>query len=162
MAARSPVAFIANMPIMLFVSDVLEIHPDALDPDVLEAVERALETTGADLPQLVGPDGAEAEIPERIQALLVSIMKHLRAGNAISVVPLHAELTTMQAAEMLNVSRPYLIKQIEAGELAHHMVGSHRRLRLTDVLSYRERLQAQAAEALDTMTAEAEEFGLYR
>lgn len=96
-----------------------------------------------------------------IQAMLVSIVENLRAGNGVSVVPLHAELTTVQAAEILNVSRPFLIKQIDAGEVACHLVGTHRRLRLVDVLAYRDRLETQADEALDAMTAEAEELGLY-
>lgn len=143
-------------------SDVLEVRPDALGPEVLEAVVRALEGTGTNLPQLVGPDGEAIELPERIQSLLVSIVENLRAGNGVSVIPLHAELTTVQAAELLNVSRPYLIKQIEAGEVPHHMVGTHRRLKLVDVLAYRDRLEAQANEALDAMTAEAEELGLYQ
>lgn len=105
-------------------SDVLEVRPDALGPEVLEAVVRALEGTGTSLPRLVGPDGGAIELPERIQSLLVSIVENLRAGNGVSVIPLHAELTTVQAAELLNVSRPYLIKQIEAGEVPHHMVGT--------------------------------------
>lgn len=74
---------------------------------------------------------------------------------------MHAELTTVEAAELLNVSRPSLIKQIEAGEIAHHMVGTHRRLRLADVLAYRDRMDDQAEEALDALASEAEKLGLY-
>ena len=69
--------------------------------------------------------------------------------------------TTVEAADLLNVSRPFLIKQLDAGALAHHMVGTHRRLRLADVLAYRDRMDRTAAEALAAMTAEAEELGLY-
>jgi excisionase family DNA binding protein len=71
------------------------------------------------------------------------------------------ELTAVEAAQLLNVSRPYLIEQIEAGAIPHHMVGTHRRLRVTDVLTYRDRAETQAAAALDAMAAEAEEQGLY-
>ena len=85
----------------------------------------------------------------------------MKAGNGVSVIPLHAELTTVEAAELLNVSRPFLIKQLDRGALAHHMVGTHRRLRLVDVLAYRDQVDATANEALDAMTAEAEELGLY-
>lgn len=144
------------------VSDVLEVRPDALGPEVLEAVVRALDGSGSVLPHLVGPDGEAIELPAGIQSVLVSIVENLRAGNGVSVIPLHAELTTVQAAELLNVSRPYLIKQIEAGGIPHHMVGTHRRLKLVDVLAYRDRLEAQANDALDAMTAEAEELGLYQ
>jgi len=74
---------------------------------------------------------------------------------------MHAELTTVEAAQLLNVSRPYLIKQLEAGELSFHMVGTHRRLRLVDVLAYRDRIDAQAGAALAALTEHAEELGLY-
>lgn len=139
-----------------YMSDVLEVRPDAVDQDVLEAVLRVLDGSS-----LFGSGGELVELPESIRALLTSVLKNLRAGNGVSVIPLHAELTTVQAAELLNVSRPFLIKQIEAGELPHHMVGSHRRLRLVDVLAYRDRLSTEAESALDAMTADAEALGLY-
>ncbi|MGH9184969.1 MAG: helix-turn-helix domain-containing protein [Acidimicrobiales bacterium] len=138
-------------------SDVIEVRPGTLTSEALDAVVRALGGAG-----LVGPDGQVVELPERIQSVLVSIVENLRSGNGVSVIPLHAELTTVQAAELLNVSRPHLVKQVEAGEVPHHMVGTHRRLKLVDVLAYRDRLQAQANEALDAMTAEAEDLGLYQ
>ncbi len=111
--------------------------------------------------RLVGPDGDGIELPEGIHELLVSIVENLKAGNGITVIPMHAELTTVEAAELLNVSRPFLIKQLEAGALPYHMVGTHRRLRLADVLAYRDRMDEQAEEALAAMTAEAEDLGLY-
>jgi excisionase family DNA binding protein len=143
-------------------SDVLEVRPDTLDPKELDAMVRALERAGVGGSRLVGRDGEAIELPDGIQTLLVSIVENLRAGNGVSVIPLHAELTTVQAADLLNVSRPYLIKQIEAGEIPHHMVGTHRRLKLVNVLTYRDRLEAHADEALDAMTAEAEDLGLYQ
>ena len=71
------------------------------------------------------------------------------------------ELTIVEAAQMLNVSRPHLIKQIEASAIPHHMVGTYRRLRLADVLAYRDQIDGRAAAALDAMAAEAEDLGLY-
>lgn len=142
-------------------SDVIEVRPDAVGADALGAIVRALDGASPGAPRLVGRDGQTIDLPEGLESLLVSIVENLRAGNGVSVIPLHAELTTVQAAELLNVSRPYLIKQIDAGEVSHHMVGTHRRLKLVDVLAYRDRLAAQANEALDAMAAEAEELGLY-
>ncbi|MBK9179970.1 MAG: helix-turn-helix domain-containing protein [Acidimicrobiales bacterium] len=145
-------------------SDVLEVRPGAVRPEDLDAFVRALEGIAPQVgqtPRLVGPDGVEIELPEGIHALLVSIVENLQAGNGVSVIPMHAELTTVEAAEILNVSRPFLIKQIEAGVLPHHMVGTHRRLRLADVLAYRDRVDAEAEDALAAMTAEAEDLGLY-
>ena len=79
----------------------------------------------------------------------------------MSVAALDAELTTTEAAELLNVSRPHLIKQLEAGKLDYRLVGSHRRVRLIDVLAYRDRQDDRAREVLDEMTRQAEELGLY-
>ncbi len=143
-------------------ADVLEVRPGEVAPRDLAAFERVLEPLGRDAPaRLVGPDGDAIELPEGIHELLVSIVENLKAGNGVTVIPMHAELTTVEAAELLNVSRPYLIKQLQAGELPYHMVGTHRRLRLADVLAYRDRMDQEAEAALAAMTAEAEELGLY-
>lgn len=143
-------------------TDVQEVRPDAVAPEVLAAFERALDDQrGPDGARLVGPDGEAIELPNGIHALLVSVVENLKAGNGVSVIPLHAELTTVEAAQLLNVSRPHLIKQIEAGSIPHHMVGTHRRLRLADVLAYRDQVDARASAALDAMAAEAEDLGLY-
>lgn len=144
--------------------DVLEVRPGAVRPEDLAEFERVLEpvvTRIGHAPRLVRADGTAIELPEGIHDLLVSIIEHLKAGNRVTVIPMHAELTTVEAADLLNVSRPFLIKQLEAGALPHHMVGTHRRLRLADVLAYRDRMDTQAAEALDAVAAEAEELGLY-
>lgn len=145
-------------------SDVVEVRPGALASEDLEAFVRALEGPQAQAgqtPRLIGPDGASIELPASIHNVLVSVVDILRAGDGLSIIPLHAELTTVQAADVLNVSRPHLIKQIEARALPHHMVGTHRRMKLVDVLAYRDQLDAQASEALDAMAAEAEDLGLY-
>ncbi len=157
-------ALIALDGIVLGMSDVLEVRPGTLRPEELAGFERVLEALSAHergTARLVGPDGTGIDLPEGIHDLLVSIVDHLKAGDGVSVIPMHAELTTVEAAELLNVSRPFLIKQLEAGELPHHLVGTHRRLRLADVLTYRDRMDRNAGEALDALTAEAEALGLY-
>jgi len=143
-------------------ADVLEVRPGEVAPRDLAAFERVLEPLGRGAAaRLVGPDGDAMELPEEIHELLVSIVENLKAGNGVTVIPMHAELTTVEAAELLNVSRPFLIKQLEAGAMPYHMIGTHRRLRLADVLAYRDRKDEQAEEALAAMTAEAEDLGLY-
>lgn len=112
-------------------------------------------------PRLVGPNGATTELPTEIYELLVTVIGHLRAGDGVSIVPVHAELTTVEAAEILGVSRPHLIKQLESGVIAYRKVGSHRRIRFADVLAYRDRQDAKSREALDELTRQAEELGLY-
>ncbi len=143
-------------------SDALEVRPSEMWPQDLAAFERVLEPLRrGETAKLIGPDGDAIELPEGVHDLLVTILENLKAGNGVTVIPMHAELTTVEAAELLNVSRPFLIKQLEAGALPHHMVGTHRRLRLSDVLAYRDRMDQRAEDALAAMTAEAEELGLY-
>ncbi len=157
------VALIAPAGSLRGMTDVLEVRPGAVQPEELADFERVLETLPARQKgsRLVGPDGTAIDLPLGIHDLLVSIVEHLKAGDGVTVIPMHAELTTVEAADLLNVSRPFLIKQLEAGALAHHMVGTHRRLRLADVLAYRDRMDHNANEALAAMTAEAEALGLY-
>ena len=146
----------------MLMSDVLEVRPGEVPPQDLAAFERALEPLRrGETAKLIGPGGDAIDLPEGIHELLVTIVENLKAGNGVTVIPMHAELTTVEAAELLNVSRPYLIKQLEAGALPFHMVGTHRRLRLADVLSYRDRADAEAEASLAAMSAEAEELDLY-
>jgi excisionase family DNA binding protein len=110
---------------------------------------------------LVDADGQPMAVPGELMAVLRAVVEQLRAGNRVSVAPLHAELTTVEAAEILNVSRPHLVKLLERSELPYRMVGSHRRVRLVDVLAYRDRQDIRSRRALDELTAQAEELGLY-
>ncbi len=143
-------------------TNVLEVRPGEVPQRELAAFERVLDPLRRGrTARLVGPDGDAIELPEGIHELLISIIENLKAGNGVTVIPMHVELTTVEAAELLNVSRPFLIKQLEAGALPYHMVGTHRRLRLADVLAHRDRTDEKAEEALASMTTEAEELGLY-
>jgi excisionase family DNA binding protein len=137
-----------------------EIRPGSVEGRDLELIERALARSGSPA-RLVAVDGTTVDIPQQLVGVLEAVVEQLRAGNGVSVAPLHAELTTVEAAELLNVSRPHLIKLLDRGELPHRMVGTHRRLKLIDVLTYRDDQDATAREALDEMTRQAEELGLY-
>jgi excisionase family DNA binding protein len=79
-----------------------------------------------------------------------------------AIIPIHVELTTQEAADLLNVSRPYLIKQIEAGEIPHHKIGRHRRIRFNDLIAYKTRVDADRAQAIDELVAQTEVLGLYK
>lgn len=143
-------------------SAVLEVRPDAVAPKVLAALGQALDDPDRSASaRFEGPDGEVIALPTEIHALLVSVIESLKAGEGVAVVPIPAELATVEAAQLLNVSHPYLIQQIEAGAVPHYMVGTHRRLRLVDVLAYRDQADAQATAALDAMMAEAEDLEFY-
>lgn len=100
------------------------------------------------------------ELPAEVLAVLVEVLGQLANGNGVRVVPVHAELTTQQAADILNVSRPHLVKLVENGAMPFHMVGTHRRVRLGDLLEYKTRFEAEQDAQLDILAAEAQKLGL--
>jgi len=81
-------------------------------------------------------------------------------GNAVTVVPMHAEMTTQQAADLLNVSRPYLVKLLEQGELNFSKVGTHRRIRFEDLMSYKRARREQSERAMEELVKQAQEENL--
>jgi excisionase family DNA binding protein len=109
---------------------------------------------------LRSPDGESLAIPTPIYKVLVAAVAAMAQGNAVSIVPVHHELTTQQAAELLNVSRPHLVKLLDAGEIPHHKTGSHRRIYFEDLMRYRDLRDAQRREALRELTRKSGEYGL--
>lgn len=111
--------------------------------------------------RLAGPTGDEVEMPGSAVHLLGQIVRTLARGDAVSVVPVHRELTTQQAADLLNVSRQYLVRLTDQGVIPHHKVGTHRRIKLDEVLAYRRQRDAARQNALDELDRMSQEMGLY-
>lgn len=99
-------------------------------------------------------------LPARVTEVLEDLLGSLAAGKAVQVVTLDPEISTQQAADLLNVSRPYLVKLVEQGVLPYRKVGPRRRLYLEDVLAYKARLEAQRQQALQALADDLQELGL--
>ncbi len=99
-------------------------------------------------------------LPAEAVRLLTDMLAHLAQGRAVAVLPEDAALTTQQAADMLNVSRPYLVQKLEAGAIPFHKAGTHRRVYLRDLITYRERSAARSRALLDELTQEAQDLGM--
>lgn len=105
-------------------------------------------------------DGQSLLLPQSVARLLTHILTEMAEGNAVTMIPVHAEMTTQEAADFLNVSRPHLVGLLEAGAIAFHKVGTHRRVRFQDVRKYKDRLTASRAETLDELARVSQELGM--
>jgi excisionase family DNA binding protein len=108
-----------------------------------------------------GKRGDAVELPPSVVRALAEVLDHAQRGEPVRVVADTDEITTGQAAELLGVSRPYLVSLIERGDIPARKVGSRRRLRLADVLLYRDIDQARRHAAARDLAAEAQELGIY-
>lgn len=134
-------------------------------PELVERAETALESLGE---QLVGVGSAvpeavisvDLQLPAFAARLLVEALTALAEGHAVTVVPVPAELTTQQAADLLNVSRPYLIRLLDERRLPYRRVGNRRKVLLEDVLRYRRKDDLERQKVLDELAQEAQAIGL--
>jgi len=137
------------------VHEAVSIRPE--DTAKLQEVGRLLRRGRV---KLTSAKGETLAIPEPLYSLLKDAVSHLAQGRSLVLIPEDKQLTTQQAAELLGVSRPYLIRLLSAGEMPFSLVGRHRRIKLNDVIGYAKR-KAERKAALDRMTREAHGSGLY-
>ncbi len=138
-------------------------HEVALAEASSRMLAQHLPTGSGDIQLRLVEHGQETEVvtvPAVALSLFLRLLKEMARGHAVTLLPLHAELTTQQAADVLNVSRPYLIRLLEDGQLPYRKVGTHRRVQLRDVVDYKARTDADRRAALDELTAEAQRLGL--
>lgn len=102
----------------------------------------------------------ELVLPGHALQLLLDVLSEMSRGNAISIMPIHAELSTQDAANILNVSRPFLVGLLEKGDIDFHKVGTHRRVLSKDVIEYKQQIDAERMTALNKLTEESQKLGM--
>ena len=106
-------------------------------------------------------DEKDITVPVKAIHMLADILNQMAQGNAVSIVPIHAELTTQQAADMLNVSRPYLIKNIlDTGKMAYHKSGTRRKILYKDLLAYKNKDLEERKALMVELAKQAQELGM--
>lgn len=110
---------------------------------------------------LTGPDGTRIDLPGEVFEVLREVVSALSQGLAITVAPHQTVLSTSEAAQLLGVSRPTLVRLLESGEISFDKPGRHRRVRLADLLAYQQRSRHHRAVVLDQMVADSEGAGVY-
>ena len=112
---------------------------------------------------VTGENGETEDIifPGHAMEMLLKILTETSQGKAISIMPINSEITTQEAANMMNVSRPHIVKLLEQSVIPYHKVGSHRRIYLKDLLQYMEKNHNDRNKTLDELTALSQELGLY-
>jgi excisionase family DNA binding protein len=140
------------------------VRPGALELPVISEIASLMVRMDQEEPvllALLGPHDERIALPDSVYRILREVVERLRRGESVSILSADEELTTRQAADALNVSRPYLVRLLDTGQIPCHRVGTHRRVRREDLEHYRlERDQRRRAN-LHTMVREAEEHGLY-
>jgi excisionase family DNA binding protein len=111
--------------------------------------------------KLVGPDGRTQSLPVSLSEFLVKLVGDLCEGQSVSIVQNDAHLTTVEAARILGVSRQFLITVLERDELPHHMVGTHRRIYVRDLLAYKAKRDSKRRLILEDLTRAETEDGIY-
>ena len=108
-----------------------------------------------------GQDGDMLELPASAVQLMVQLLKEMGKGHAVTLIPHHAELTTQQAADLLNVSRPFIVELCDTGKLPFSRFGSHRKIRFSDLITFKEQSLSDSHQALDELANMHQKMGGY-
>lgn len=129
--------------------------------DFVAELEQRGATVARPGPALVAADGTRLEVPAPVFGALVQVATAMAHGQGVTVMPLHAMLTTQEAADLLGISRPTLVRLLKDGDIPFEQRGRHRRILLSNMLAYQDRLRRQRRESLNRMAREGQAAGLY-
>ena len=143
-------------------SDIATLVPEPADTELaasaLRGLDAALDAEGPVRLRLAGQIG-EVEVPRSALAALAQVLDSFAHGEGVTVLPSQAELTTQQAADALNVSRPFLIGLLDAGQIDYRTVGTHRRVKAASLVRYLRKDDVRRQAAADALSAETRELG---
>ncbi|ANE03883.1 helix-turn-helix domain-containing protein [Corynebacterium crudilactis] len=148
---------------MTYLQDNEIANTAATAREALQKINRVLGSTASheDVHVIVEQSDEVIRLPREVATVLREILVNSAAGRSVGVIPMRAELTTQQAAHLLNVSRPHVVKLMDEGILPGHKVGTHRRIYAADVQAYKHQQDIDARAAADELTALTENMGLY-
>jgi excisionase family DNA binding protein len=134
--------------------------PSTEDSARAREASRAIATTQPSELRVRLDDGQELVLPKAATRLIAHLLTEMAQGNAVTIIPIHANLTTQEAADYLNVSRPYLIGLLEAGKINFHMVGTHRRVRFEDLVAFKKETERRRLEIMEELAAQSQAEGM--
>jgi excisionase family DNA binding protein len=142
------------------------IVPTAEDAAIAREASRMLASHIDHLENLRFQVGEDRKVTQKLSLpasairLLLDLLTEMAAGNAVTLIPVHAQLTTQQAADVLNVSRPFLVSLLEEGKIPHVKVGTHRRILFEDLMRYKNSVDRERRKALDELVTQSEALGM--
>ena len=152
------------MPTLTNRNDI--ISPSSADAELAKESSRSLatrlgRTNGSHLEVRDEETGETLKLPTPAVRALLHVLTEMGQGHSVTITPIHSELSTQQAADLLNVSRPYLVKLVDEGAIPSRKVGVQRRLLLNDVIAYKQSMYTKQLEGMAELTRLSEEMGLY-
>ncbi|MDE2517247.1 MAG: helix-turn-helix domain-containing protein [Rhodospirillales bacterium] len=149
------------MPTIALPGRLDAVMPSESDIDLAAQASRALagRTQEGNL-RVRLDDGQEVLLPRGATRLLTHLLTEMGQGSAVTLIPVHAELTTQQAADLLNVSRPYLIQLLEKRAIPYHKTGTHRRIKFDDLMRYKKGFDAESEGYKEALINQAQDMGM--
>lgn len=141
--------------------DVLGDPPVAISARDQKEIEELYGALRKGKAKLVGPDGESRSLPDSVYSFLVQLIAALQQGKCVHILQSQARLTTAEAAAMLGVSRQFLVNTLEKGEIPYHKVGTHRRIFVHDLLTYKARRDSHRKSVLKDLVSAEMSDGLY-